>query len=92
MTISWGSVLFFGRAVLRLGIKSEDGLVLGEERGILRKTSVVGVFVVFLAVLSVVLAVSAEAISAFSSINLTGALAAVFAAVVGFVWFKKNVK
>ena len=58
----------------------------------LSKTYVMGAFIVFAAVLTVALAFSAEAVSALSSINLTGALAAVFAAVVGFVWFKKNVK
>ena len=58
----------------------------------LRKSSVVGAFIVFALALAVVLAFSAEAVSVFSSINLTGALAAVFAAVVGFAWFKKNGK
>ena len=58
----------------------------------LRKSSVVGAFIVFGLVLAVVLAFSAEALSVFSNINLIGALAAVFVAVVGFAWFKKNVR
>ena len=53
-----------------------------------RKSSVVGGFIVF--ALAVVLAFSAEAVSVFSSINLTGALAAFFVAVVGFAWFVKK--
>jgi len=58
----------------------------------LRKSSVVGGFIIFALALAVVLAFSADAVSALFSINPTGVLAAVFAAVVGFVWFKKNGK
>ena len=58
----------------------------------LNKTYVMGVFIFFAAVLTVALAFSAEAISAFSSINPTGALAAVFAVVVGFAWFLRKAK
>jgi hypothetical protein len=66
--------------------------VRSEECGVLRKASVVGVFVVFLAVFGVVLVFSAEAVSALASVNVAGVVAAVFAAVVGFEWLKKNIK
>jgi hypothetical protein len=58
----------------------------------LRKSSVAGAFIVFALALAVVLAFSAEAVSAFSSINLTGALAAAFAVVVGLAWFLRTAK
>ena len=46
-----------------------------------------------LAILGLVLTVavySSGAVSPLASVNLVGALAAVFAAVVGFAWFLKN--
>jgi hypothetical protein len=47
---------------------------------------------VFAVVLTLLIAYSAEALSVLSNINPSGALAATFAAVVGFVWFLKTTK
>ena len=54
------------------------------------KTFVMGATVIVAAILTAMLAFSAEAISVIASINPIGILAAIFAAIVGFVWFIKK--
>ena len=57
------------------------------------KTLVAGFVVVLTSiVIMIIAAYSTGAFSALASINILGALLAVFVAVVGFAWFKKNVK
>ena len=92
------AVLLLEQAVLRLGIKFSHRYTIQHEEkvntwrliGLQKRIFVSSAIIVAAIVLTVVLAYSAEAVATFASINPIGVVAAMCAAVVGFVWFLKK--